>query len=250
MSHAYAMIVLMKYTTVIFDFYGTVAIHDGQGLSLDTLLHDRGHRLNASLAREYWQDGFDGSTHDEASRSRDHYTKWQRERLMSLLDRSAVPHATAVELADLLADPATRGSMIPYPDAHEVLTQLRSVGVRTAICSNWDWDLTEAIEASTLHDHFDFVVSSAWIGARKPHERIFRHTLEALDADPAATLFVGDTWNCDIAGPRNHGLAAAYVRRADREPDHTHPHHTNPNASIDAVHVFSDLRPIVALCDS
>ena len=243
----------MKYTTVIFDFYGTVAIHDGLGLSLDTLLRERGHRLDTSLAREYWQDGFDGSTHDEASISREHYTAWQRERLLSLLDGSSVPSAVAMELADQLSDPATRGSMVAYPESQAVLTQLRSAGIQTAICSNWDWDLTEAIEASLLHKHFDFIVSSAWIGARKPHERIFRHTLEMLGADPATTLFVGDTWNCDVEGPKRHGLTPVYVRRNDREPDHTHPAHSNrenpdSNAMLGEVHVFDDLRPLLDLC--
>ncbi len=248
LSQACAMIMTMKYATVIFDFYGTVATRDGKGLNLDALLRERGHRLDASLAREYWQEGFDGTTHDEASQSRDHYTKWQRSRLLSLLDRSAVPTSTAAELAELLADPSTRGSMVPYPESHEVLAQLRGAGIQTAICSNWDWDLTEAIEASMLQDHFDFVVSSAWVGARKPHARIFEHTINALGANPETTLFVGDTWNCDVEGPSNHGLTPVYVRRPGREVDHTHPLHTTTDAVVGDVHVFEDLRPIVELC--
>ncbi len=235
----------VAFTTVIFDFYGTLAEHDGGGLSLATLLRERGYQLDPNLAREYWQDGLDGTTHDEASQSRDHYTAWQRSRLLSLLDRSAVPTDLATELCVMLERPAAQGSMTPYRDASGVLHELRSLGVQTAICSNWGWDLREAIAASNLPQHFDIVVSSAWIGARKPHPRIYEHTLRELAADPKSTLFVGDTWNCDIAGPLAHGMTPVYVRRATHEPDHTRL--ANP---VDHVHIFDDLRPIVNLCSA
>ena len=55
-----------------------------------------------------------------------------------------------------------------------------SRGVALAICSNWDWDLHEAVESAGLTGTVDIVVSSAWVGARKPHPRIYRHTLEQL----------------------------------------------------------------------
>ena len=33
-------------------------------------------------------------------------------------------------------------------DAAMVLTELRAAGLQTAVCSNWDWDLEEAIAAA------------------------------------------------------------------------------------------------------
>ena len=113
--------------------------------------------------------------------------------------------------------------MHAYDDAATVLAKLRAEGVRVAVCSNWDWDLAEAIEEAGLTEHVDLIVSSAWVGARKPHPRIYLHTLGALGVDPERTLFVGDTWNCDVDGPTEHGLKPVYVRRAHREPDHTAP---------------------------
>ena len=88
-----------------------------------------------------------------------------------------------------------------YPESREILAELRDRGLTLAICSNWNWDLLEAIENAGLTDTVDIVESSAWVGARKPHPRIYAHMLERLDLDPADILFVGDTWTCDAEGP-------------------------------------------------
>ena len=69
----------------------------------------------------------------------------------------------------------------------------------------------------------DVVVSSAWVGARKPHRRIYAHTLEQLGVAPQDALFVGDTWACDVDGPRAAGMHAIYLRRAHLGVDHTAP---------------------------
>ena len=57
-------------------------------------------------------------------------------------------------------------------------------GIALAICSNWDWDLVEAIEAAGLTGSVDTVVSSAWVGARKPHRRMYDAVLERAGLDP------------------------------------------------------------------
>ena len=61
----------------------------------------------------------------------------------------------------------------PTKRSPAVLRDLRGRGVALAICSNWDWDLHEAIESAGLTGAVDVVVSSAWVGARKPHPRIY-----------------------------------------------------------------------------
>jgi putative hydrolase of the HAD superfamily len=113
--------------------------------------------------------------------------------------------------------------MVAYPEAAAVLAELRARGLALWICSNWDWDLREAVAHSGLHDHVDEMISSAWVGARKPHPDIYEHTLAQAGVAPHEALFVGDTWSCDVVGPAEHGMTPVYVRRADREPDHTRP---------------------------
>jgi putative hydrolase of the HAD superfamily len=126
-------------------------------------------------------------------------------------------------IVDKLRDGKSTRVLEPYPEAAAVLTELRSRGVQLAVCSNWDWDLAEAIDEVGLAGATDVLVSSAWAGARKPHPRIFEHTLAKAGADPEHTLFVGDTWGPDVVGPRAVGLTALYLLRVDHWPDPTAP---------------------------
>ena len=104
-----------------------------------------------------------------------------------------------------------------------MLATLRAGGLALAICSNWDWDLLEAIDNAGLTGTVDVVVSSAWVGARKPHPRIYSDTLERLGLDAADALFVGDTWTCDVEGPRRAGMQPVYIRRPHYGIDYTTP---------------------------
>ena len=232
----------MTYDAVVFDFYGTLAESDGAGLKVADVLAEHGYELPDDVARRYWQDGLDGIEHDEHSVSRDHYVAWQTARLRGLLGECGVDDAEAAVIISQLRADGAGPRMQAYDDAALVLGKLRAGGVQVAICSNWDWDLVEAMTEAGLSDHVDLIVSSAWVGARKPHERIYRHTLELLAVDPTRTLFVGDTWNCDVDGPLAHGFTPVYVRRAHREPDHTAPGELPPH-----VIALPDLRGILDL---
>src|SRR5205085_2801803 len=94
-------------------------------------------------------------------------------RTTATLRGAARPPSPNDEAVQARRAPGASGRMVAYPDAVEVLQRLRAHGVRTAICSNWDWDLNESIEQSGLTGLVDVVVSSAWVGARKPHESIY-----------------------------------------------------------------------------
>ena len=208
---------------MIFDYFGTVAEHDGGGVSLSALLAERGYHLPEDLARYYWQDGIDGKEHLDVSCCRDHYQAWRRTWLHQLLGECSVPTHEFEAIEATLTAPDARGRMVALRETDAVLAALAGAGVAVAICSNWDWDLHESIEESGLAGRFDVVVSSAWVGARKPHERIYAHTLDALDVAPERVLFVGDTWACDVDGPRRMGMTPLYVRGEHREADHTAP---------------------------
>jgi putative hydrolase of the HAD superfamily len=232
----------MRYEAVVFDFYGTLAESDGAGLRVADLLTEHGYELTPDIARRYWQDGLDGIEHDEHSISRDHYVAWQTRRLNNLLGECGVGEVDADLIVSKLRADGAGPRMQAYDDAATVLAKLRAEGIRVAVCSNWDWDLAEAVGEAGLSEHVDLIVSSAWVGARKPHPRIYLHTLEALAVPSSRTLFVGDTWNCDVDGPIEHGLTPVYVRRAHREPDRTAPAELPPH-----IVALPDLRGILDL---
>ncbi|HEV7525011.1 MAG TPA: HAD family hydrolase [Acidimicrobiia bacterium] len=209
---------------VLFDFYNTLAETTNFGPSWEELIRELGYELPADVRERWWNDGIDGTEHDEHSISRDHYVAWQRARVGSMLSECGVPSSAHDSFVGRVREISAHNRIEAYDEVASVLGELRARGIALAICSNWDWDLHEAIESAGLTGSVDVVVSSAWVGARKPHPRIYSHTLEQLGIPAEHALFVGDTWACDVDGPRAAGMRAIYLRRAHLGVDHTAPH--------------------------
>jgi len=75
------------------------------------------------------------------------------------------------------------------PDMTALVRRAKVQGVSTALLSN-SW-------GNSYPDHlfdgmFDAVVISGEVGMRKPEERIYRHTLELIDLQPQACVFIDD----------------------------------------------------------
>jgi putative hydrolase of the HAD superfamily len=213
----------VRYPALVFDFYGTLAETPDWGPSWEDVVAELGYTLPTEVRDRWWNDGFDGAEHDEHSRSRDHYVAWQQSRVRGMLAECGVTDDDATIVIERVREISGHRRIEPYDDTRHVLATLRERGHVIAICSNWDWDLLEAIDAAGLTGAADVVVSSAWVGARKPHPRIYSHTLARLGVEPGAALFVGDTWGPDVAGPLAAGMQPVYVRRDHREPDATAP---------------------------
>jgi putative hydrolase of the HAD superfamily len=227
---------------VLLDFYGTLA-EATHWLSADTVLAEHGFTLEPELRDRWFNDGIDGLEHLEHSQSRDHYVAWQRERTLGMLSETDIhPGEYEAILQKLRAGSATR-VLEAYDEVPEVLEKLRAQGLRLAICSNWDWDLTEAVAEAGLGDLVDAQMSSAWAGARKPHPRIYRHALEKVGATPDEVVFVGDSWGPDVAGPLEYGMAPVYISRDGHWPDPTAPE----DLEIQGVPVIRDLRGVLEL---
>jgi putative hydrolase of the HAD superfamily len=228
---------------VIFDFYNTLAESPHWGPSWQEMIAEVGFDLPADVQDRWWNDGIDGIEHDEHSQSRDHYVAWQQSRMHGMLDECGVPRATQEALIARAREIGGHRHIVAYDEAPAVLAELRDRGIVLAICSNWDWDLEEAIATAGLTGAVDVVVSSAWIGARKPHRRMYDAVLDRIGIAADDALFVGDTWTCDVEGPRAAGLVPLYLRRAHLGADKTAPddHHAQ------AVHRAEDLTPVLAL---
>ena len=79
---------------------------------------------------------------------------------------------------------------VPLPAMYELLRDLRSKGVRTALLSN-SWGPT-GYPRHDFPELFDAVVISGEVGMRKPEPRIFRHAAALLDLEPEHCVFVDD----------------------------------------------------------
>jgi putative hydrolase of the HAD superfamily len=227
---------------VLVDFYGTLA-RATTWVSADEVFAEHGYELDPEHRAIYFADGLDGVEHDEHSRSREHYVAWQHERTLAMLAASDVHPGEYETIIEKLRAGTESRVLEPYDEVATVLAEIRARGVPIVICSNWDWDLREAVAESGLTDAVDAMVSSAWVGARKPHPRIYAAALAEVGVPAADVLFVGDTWGPDVVGPADVGFRPLYLRRAERWPDGTAP------PVFEGIAVADDLTGVLELLD-
>jgi HAD superfamily hydrolase (TIGR01549 family) len=130
-------------------------------------------------------------------------------------------------------------------DAQETLEYLKSSGFKMGIISNAgdDADVQTLVNQSGLRPYFDFVLSSAACGIRKPNPRIFEIALEHWDLPANRAVMVGDKLGADILGAQNAGMAGIWLtRRADIPSNRDHGDTIHPDATIASL---SDLPGII-----
>ncbi len=203
---------------VLFDFYGTLGESTWDQAWLPGVLDARGLHLDPAVSRRWHSDAWDGREHAEHSLDEATYNTWSRARLRSMLSELG---AVEGDLDDLVAEIEHRQrafTVRPYAEVRSVLGELRARGLRLAVCSNWDWDLDTHLAACGVADLVDARVSSAWVGARKPHRRVFEAALDAVGATADESVFVGDNWVADVEGAAAVGMRPVHVWRHDQHP--------------------------------
>jgi putative hydrolase of the HAD superfamily len=111
---------------------------------------------------------------------------------------------------------------------HALLEALRGRGLKVGLVSNAldpPGLLHRDLEQFGVAERLDTAVFSSEVGWRKPHPAIFERALGALDVEPAAALFVGDTLATDIAGAAALGMRTCQALwfRADEDGDSPDP---------------------------
>ncbi len=199
-------------SAVIFDFYGTLAhFADTSVSNYETVFAAHGYTPERAILDSYFS-RYDGVEHGAHSVSEEAYESWVRLRLRDLTSACGVPDARAEDLIGVLRA-SDQGVMVPYPEAARTLTTLRAWGLAIGVCSNWGWELDAFLDQVGLLGLVDAGVTSARAGARKPHPDIYGASVTALDVDPEEVVFVGDSWEPDVRGPRRMGMTAVHVWR-------------------------------------
>ena len=99
----------------------------------------------------------------------------------------------------------------------DVLTALRSAGLRIGLVSNSARDVREFARHHGME--VDAGISSFHHGRTKPHASIFRAVLDLLGVEAAEAVMVGDTIADDIEGALALGMPAILLDREGVHPD-------------------------------
>lgn len=100
-----------------------------------------------------------------------------------------------------------------FPEVARALRELRALGLRLVVVSNWDFSLHERLEETGLAALVDGAVASAEVGVAKPDPAIFAHALSLAGVAAAEAVHVGDSPAEDVEGARAAGLRAVLLAR-------------------------------------
>jgi putative hydrolase of the HAD superfamily len=98
-----------------------------------------------------------------------------------------------------------------FPDAVPALRTAGDLGLATAVVSNGDCSLPDALRSAGIE--VGVVVDSATTGSAKPDPAIFELALRRLGVGAAAALHVGDVPELDGEGARAAGIDVVIVDR-------------------------------------
>ncbi len=103
-----------------------------------------------------------------------------------------------------------------FPDAVPTLEALRAAGYRLGIISNWSWNLPDLCDGLGISPYFEHIVTSARVGASKPHRAIFDYACEWFGVRPEEAVQIGDNAIADVGGARAVGIHAVLIDRRGR----------------------------------
>lgn len=121
-----------------------------------------------------------------------------------------------------------------FHDVVPALERLQEVGIKRAIISNADSDVTELCTHLDFAHGVDLIVTSALVGYEKPDPRTYHAALEPLGVAAENALHIGDQPLSDVVGAVNIGMGAALIDRYVRHDPAMH-----------AVPVFTGLHELV-----
>ncbi len=128
-----------------------------------------------------------------------------------------------------------------FPGVLQGLQQLRAAGLRMACLTNKPLAFAEALlESKGLRDYFDYVFGGDSFERKKPDPLPVLKTCEALGAEPAHTMVIGDSQN-DALAARAAGCRVALVTYGYNhgEPVSNAPHDWLLTTMADTPYFFS-----------
>ncbi|WP_331489888.1 HAD family hydrolase [Bosea sp. NBC_00550] len=109
--------------------------------------------------------------------------------------------------ADLSAETA---STRLRPEIEAIWRRLGELGLKIGVCSNLAAPYGAAL-LGCLPSAPDAAVLSFEVGMMKPQVEIYQLVCQRLNLEPHQVLFVGDSIDADVIGPRNTGLFAMHI---------------------------------------
>jgi putative hydrolase of the HAD superfamily len=197
------------YRAVLFDAFGTLIELDRPATRLQAAVrtHIESEISHGQAAEAMRAELTHYAAHCGMARDAPTLLHLRRECAAMVLDKLGLEADEATALA-VLSDAI---AFQAYPDARPALRMVAELGLDTAVVSNGDCSLPDALHSAGIE--VDVVVDSATGGAAKPDPAIFALALQRLGVDAAAALHVGDVPELDGEGARAAGIDVVIIDR-------------------------------------
>jgi HAD superfamily hydrolase (TIGR01662 family) len=235
----------LPFEVLLFDLGNTLLYFDGDwpeivsyshGILIDTLV-EAGYRFDRSI----FAGEFTGRLKEYYTNRETEFIEYTTEIILrDLLKKHGyenVPHEIIHNFLDSMYA-VTQDHWIIEEDAISTLEILKTKGYRLGILSNagYDRDVQTLVDRTRLRPFFEKIITSAAVGIRKPHPRIFRVAMDSFHTNPFQTLMIGDTLGADILGAFNAGLASVWIkRRANTFDNRAHQHTIQADAVVETL---------------
>jgi len=154
---------------------------------------------------------------NEAFRTKNHVEIPIQVWMVQLLRRALgqEPEDSLVEEAIRIVVSARAENAVVFPDSEPLLQKLSKRRIKLGIISNVSSHdvAVEILRKVGLLGYFDKVVTSAFVGIRKPDPGIFLYALMQFKLQPRETVIVGDSERHDVWGGTITGMKTVLVSK-------------------------------------
>jgi HAD superfamily hydrolase (TIGR01662 family) len=154
---------------------------------------------------------------NEAFRSKHHVEIPIQAWMLQLLRRALgqEPEDSLVEESIRIIVSARAENAVVFPDSKPLLEKLSKRGIELGIISNVSSHdvAVEILRKVELLEYFDKVVTSAFVGIRKPDPGIFLYALMQFKLQPMEAVIVGDSERHDVWGGAIIGMKTVLVSK-------------------------------------
>ncbi len=191
---------------LLFDFGGTL---DAEGVPWKDRFFEAARREGLEISQSEFDPAFYGAT--DALEGRIPASAGFRETVERVAAGLATRLGRESDLLQRVGDRFTRDSLSQLAESASILSRL-AADYRIGIVSNFYGNLQAVLDEAGLSPSISVAVDSTLAGCKKPDPRIFRAALDALRAEPAEAVFVGDSLRRDMAGARGMGMRHVWLR--------------------------------------
>lgn len=140
----------------------------------------------------------------------------------------------------------TKSTCFDYvdPEVFQLLSHLKSMGVKLAIVSNCSSEEVKVIKQSRIYEYFDQVILSYEVGLQKPDISIYKKAADLLGVAIDECVFVGDGGSNELVGARDAGMKAIQAKWYTNQ----HPHKRESMAGFLTAEEPLDVLQNIVLC--